>query len=236
MTTQDPIVDLLVDEPGDQPDFGFRQGLVVAWNGFTGENTIRIGGTDLTDLPILDNVEIFGVRAGDTVAVIKYQNTYFVIGRIFDPGDVTQLRSVAIMRDFKNNLIFAPDLVNAGFARPYLPVPMHVLAFANAINTVSATFENIFGGIWPRQNPRIKCEFTAITPVGTTGEARLMVGGVQHGAVITIASGAFANFTIGPVVVTGSFLQQFDVALQGRRTGGAGNVGFWMRGVVAEAS
>jgi hypothetical protein len=64
----------------------FHQGVVVAWDVIAGTNTVRINGNPFTNLRTLMGPEANLIRAGDTVAILAYQTTYFVFGRVSAAG------------------------------------------------------------------------------------------------------------------------------------------------------
>jgi hypothetical protein len=68
-------------------DFGYSQGQVIAWDFLAGTNTIQVGGAPLPDLPSLLGPEAILLRPGDSVALLRFRSTFFVIGRISAPGD-----------------------------------------------------------------------------------------------------------------------------------------------------
>lgn len=64
---------------------GFHQGIITAFNQSTGENTVVIAGASITDVPMLNIGDSTNLIVGDTVAVIRYRNAYFIIGRVVVP-------------------------------------------------------------------------------------------------------------------------------------------------------
>lgn len=80
--------------PGGTQALGFHQGVVLTWNALTGANTVQINGNTFTDLRSLLGPEAAMIRAGDSVGVLRYQTTYFVVGRISAAGGAQ--RSIGI--------------------------------------------------------------------------------------------------------------------------------------------
>lgn len=68
------------------PELGFHQGLVTTWDNLTGENTVQIAGASITDVPMLNIGDTTNILVGDTVAVLRYRNAYFIIGRVVVPN------------------------------------------------------------------------------------------------------------------------------------------------------
>jgi len=83
----DDLVPLLVPEPATA--VGFRQGVVVSWNPETAENTIRVGGSTLTNLTCLNTSEAKLIVTGSVVGILTtgtVSSSWFVLGRITIPG------------------------------------------------------------------------------------------------------------------------------------------------------
>lgn len=63
-------------------DVSFHQGIIQVWNTSTFANVILVGGTSVRNIPILTSAGLSALRAGDPVALLQYQNSYFILGRI----------------------------------------------------------------------------------------------------------------------------------------------------------
>lgn len=72
--------------PAGQPPVGFHQGQVLAWNADTGANQINVAGTVLIDVPILNTGEAIALKTGHVVGLLRFNTTYFILGRITIPG------------------------------------------------------------------------------------------------------------------------------------------------------
>lgn len=94
----------LLEQPED--NFGYRQGQVVAWNPDTNANQIRVGEIVINDMPLISPADLVGIRPGDPVAILKYNNTYGVLGKITHPGA-------------------------AGIGTPWQPVPLYPQFISN---------------------------------------------------------------------------------------------------------
>ena len=68
----------------------YRQGVVVAWNPLTAENTVDVGGATLTNLPILNTSEALALTAGSVVSIVvigdEGAKTYAILGRLTIPA------------------------------------------------------------------------------------------------------------------------------------------------------
>jgi hypothetical protein len=222
---------------GRPSEVGFRQGQVVAWNGFTFENEINVGGETLVNLPLLNTLEGIGVRVGDVLCLIRIRSAYAILGRITNVESLDPTKSTMLARDFSGNIIFAPDVLSEqGIGKPWLGIPMHNALFAAPTATTSATFEPLFRGYMFKQHPKLRMRFTANIAAATTAEARMTVNGAQVGSTVSLPASSFANYVIGPEDVDGTHEQELIVELQGRRASGAGAVQFWCNGLTAEQS
>lgn len=84
---EDGLAEQLAAPPDPvEAEVGFHQGKVIAFNLDTGENTIRIKGVDFADLPVMNVTDSAGLVPGMIVGVLRIRSTYFVIGRIANPG------------------------------------------------------------------------------------------------------------------------------------------------------
>lgn len=59
-------------------------GRVTAWNAVTRANTVKIGGTTYTNLPVLSSAEA-ALAVDVTVLCIPFQDIYAVVGRLRIP-------------------------------------------------------------------------------------------------------------------------------------------------------
>lgn len=76
---------LLTGNTGELPDLGFHQGVVLAWSVETGRNTIRVAGSNFEDLQMLNITEALVLQPGHVVGLLRFKNTYFILGRIVTP-------------------------------------------------------------------------------------------------------------------------------------------------------
>lgn len=82
----DDIAALLV--AGMQPsyDLDYHQGLVLSWDEATGNNSVMVNGSTFTNLLVLSTGAITPFQKGDTLGILRYQSTYFILGKIRAPG------------------------------------------------------------------------------------------------------------------------------------------------------
>lgn len=67
-------------------DIGYHQGVIVTWNKQTGQNSIDMAGTILTDVPMLNLTEALTMKTGYVVGLLRFKSTYFILGRIVMPN------------------------------------------------------------------------------------------------------------------------------------------------------
>ncbi|MFF5992576.1 hypothetical protein [Prauserella flavalba] len=76
---------------GQNSDLGFHQGVITEWNSLTGENTLMVAGGVVSNIPVLSTADSVLLNVGDTVGLIRFKSTYFILGRIASPGGGAQL-------------------------------------------------------------------------------------------------------------------------------------------------
>lgn len=81
----DDLVGMLKPEAG--PGTGFRQGQILTWDPDTGHNTVSVGGSLLTDVPVLNTSEAIALKPGHVVGLLTFGGSWFILGRITPPGD-----------------------------------------------------------------------------------------------------------------------------------------------------
>lgn len=110
MTRADDLVDLFAAAPaGPGQPITYRQGTVLEWNPRTAENTVRVGSTDLVNLPILNTGEAALLTAGATVGIMVAGSTMAILGRLTIPGTPEAVTALEIV---SNNVYTA---VNADY-------------------------------------------------------------------------------------------------------------------------
>lgn len=65
---------------------GYRQGVVVAWNPTTAENTIDVGGALIDNVPVLNTNESLLLAPGDVVGVLTAGQSWCILGRLTIPA------------------------------------------------------------------------------------------------------------------------------------------------------
>ncbi|MEU5872495.1 hypothetical protein AB0A73_13185 [Glycomyces sp. NPDC047369] len=129
------------------------------------------------------------------------------------------------VRDAQGNIVFGDDTVSGqGLARPWLPVPWSGADYTQWPGTTSASFTSVLETTIPRQQPKlyVRIRHTADAS-GTTGELRLMFGGTQLGATVSVGfTVSYAELTVD--LPPGTFGETMNLAVEGRRTAGTGAV------------
>ncbi|QWF81129.1 hypothetical protein [Amycolatopsis sp. CA-230715] len=85
----DEIASLITEgmaPPAGNSDIGFHQGVVESWDDATGVNSVSLNGAILTNLRCLSIGPGILLSVGDVVALLRFQQTYFILGKIAAPG------------------------------------------------------------------------------------------------------------------------------------------------------
>lgn len=94
----DDLVPLLIPPPG--PGLGMRQGVVVSWDPQTAENVIMVGGSLLQNVPILNTNEAVLLAEGSVVALLTWQSSWFILGRVTIPGTPEAASALSMIRTY----------------------------------------------------------------------------------------------------------------------------------------
>lgn len=100
----DDLVPLLAPSPG--PAVGFRQGVIITWDADTAENTVLVGNSVMTNLPILNTSEAAILAAGDVVGILTAGQTWGILGRFTIPGTP---EAVSGIKSITNRIVAAED-------------------------------------------------------------------------------------------------------------------------------
>lgn len=114
----------LFQPPDDDPPVKFRQGIVVAFNTSTGQNTIQVAGGNLDDVPMLNTGEAIALKPGHIVGLLLSGKKWFIIGRITpanDPNFASASLAFASDTTLVSNFQITPAKVTRG--QVVLPVP-----------------------------------------------------------------------------------------------------------------
>lgn len=65
---------------------GFHQGVLTSFDEQSGLNTVVINGQPFANLRVLTTGAGITFTQGDTVAILRFQTTYFILGRVAAPG------------------------------------------------------------------------------------------------------------------------------------------------------
>lgn len=85
MASADDLTPLFTAAADRGEAVGYRQGVLTAWNAGTAANTVVVGGTPLTNLPVLNTA---GLTAGVVVAVLAAgarRDSWLILGRLTIP-------------------------------------------------------------------------------------------------------------------------------------------------------
>lgn len=84
--------------PEGNNDIGWAQGEIISWDELSGVNTIRVFGQDYNNISSLQSGVGVLYQPGDKVGMLRFQTTYFVLGKIAAPGAgaASQIRSAEV--------------------------------------------------------------------------------------------------------------------------------------------
>jgi len=95
MGASSEISDLL-SSMKDVTSLGARVGKVVEWSSSTSSFIVDVGGTPISAISMLATATMTSVLPGDSVMVMRYQDTFIIVGRIVPPGGVQPEPNLAI--------------------------------------------------------------------------------------------------------------------------------------------
>lgn len=84
MARSDDLAPLFL--PGTAPAVGYRQGVVVEWDGVTFANLVDVGGTEVANLPVLNSADAALIVPGDVVGILTYGSSWAILGRFTVPS------------------------------------------------------------------------------------------------------------------------------------------------------
>lgn len=109
----DDLVPLLAPAPG--PAVGYRQGLIVTWNPDTAENTVLVGRSLMTNLPILNTSEAAILAAGDVVGILTAGRTWGILGRFTIPGTPEAVTALSSLRTASETITSLEGITSTSF-------------------------------------------------------------------------------------------------------------------------
>lgn len=69
---------------GDEP-MSFHTGRIESWDNYNGQNVVRVAGTTVQNVPVMSPTAFTSFREGQTVALLRYRTSYFLLGVIGTP-------------------------------------------------------------------------------------------------------------------------------------------------------
>lgn len=99
----DDLADLFGPRPpGPSLDMRYRQGTILSFDQNTLSNTVDVGGTVMTDLPLLGVGEVTLLVPGSIVGITAVQSlrgtaTWAILGRMVEPGTADALNAVSLL-------------------------------------------------------------------------------------------------------------------------------------------
>lgn len=180
---------------GESPT-SFHQGRIVSWDNETGANVVSVGGSLLTNVPILNTGEAIALKDGDVIGLTKWRTQWFIIGRITVPL-TTAFASASVAFGTASSLVdgfvidaFPPELL---FTSTTIAVPQWATEAAvtchgllNCRNTslqdddigFEVAVNGLNSGAYPqevRQNALHVVSATRVVTIGVTGGGTILL-------------------------------------------------------------
>lgn len=204
MTRSTDIAPLLV-RPG-QSEIGFRKGTVLAWDPFTGHNTIQIGTEQFTDLPTLSASSVtFGV--GDIVGILRQGNSFLVLGRI------------NAVDNQHGNYLTAGLMGPADTQTNLWP------------STTSTSLTDLWAGWVRRSSTALAFYMRTLVEASTTGEFSFWIDGEQVSASGTYTSGIGEYTAEIDWPASAAYNNAHIVTIKARRLSGSGKLAASLQGL-----
>lgn len=93
----DDLHDLFAEPAGSAQPMSYRQGVILSFNQVTLSNTVAVGGTTLTDVPILGVGEATLLTRGSIVGLMIVGSTWAIVGRMVTPGTTDAANAVSLL-------------------------------------------------------------------------------------------------------------------------------------------
>lgn len=196
MASSDDISGLWQQQPPSNPAVQpFRQATVLTFDPTTGANTVNLAGAILTNLPLLNIGDTVNLKAGDTVILMKMNNTMAILGRVIQTGGTGILTSVAVdfqsANNFASNFAISTSFVTKVSTTITVPpwankalVTAHVYLNVSTATSVSFQAQTVIGG----STAGIPATMNGVTPPNTVPAPGATIGFVANGQVLAFAA------------------------------------------------
>jgi hypothetical protein len=198
-------------EDDGNTDLQFYQGIISVWNTATFANVIQVAGTTLRNIPVLTSAGLNALRAGDPIALLKYKNSWFIIGRVVG--------------------------ITSSFVEAQFPIVLYPM-FQSAVALGSGGFSLLNAGTLTTWEGRVRVSHPKIEVDGIWGQASgsntvrydLLIGGKSVG--YWIVTGVVEVARHGPFDVSAFIGQDWlKIELAITSSTGTGQVAFQPLGV-----
>lgn len=118
MTTADDLTDLFTAQPAQLAiPMRYRQGTIQSWDPITLHNTVKVGSTVLTNLPVLGVAEAASYHTGVVVGIAVVDSSWAIMGRFCIPAtaDAEDAITQIGQRAFTDTVLTAEDTNSATF-------------------------------------------------------------------------------------------------------------------------
>lgn len=220
---------------------GFRQGLVIAWDPVTLENVIRVGGTEVPNLPVFAIGEAATVKVGATVILHEIGNQLGIAGRFVVPGTEAAAEALNLLSSRTRSALVAGFQVctSTSFGDLSTVGPtvdnVQIGPSGRALIVLSARVEEISTDIV--RGGEMGYDMTGATIASAASNRSLVIGNTDDGDVDGGSSsnnlavqGAFVDVREGLNPGLHTFVARYRL-----RTGAAGQVTFGNRSITVIA-
>lgn len=167
----DDISGLLQPQKVDSP---FRQGRLLTFNPATGANTVLVGGSVLTNIPLLieggafnlQGDDVLGAGNGNVVILMKMKSAWAILGRILVPGDPNIINSGDVTQ--RGQLGTSNFAVTTGFTSP-LNLTSIVPSWANKAVVSSIATATVVGTV--ANQMQLEIVTSCSSPASSVGSA-----------------------------------------------------------------
>lgn len=164
-TRSDELADLFTAQPSapSQP-VGYRSGVIMEWNPVTLQNKVMVGGTLMTDLPVLGVAEAASYTVGATVGIETVGSSWAIKGRFVIPNteDATDAITQLGQKAFTATVLTQQSTSSTSFTD---------------LATVGPTVSNVLIPASGKARVTISAQFAATSVALTAGSVGVAVSG-----------------------------------------------------------
>lgn len=184
-----------------EAELGIRQGTILDWDQATGANTVGVGGSQLTNLPVLSTNGSVILYPGDNVVLLRYRTQYFILGRV-------------TTTDHQRRNVIVPGTMG----------PTGDSWTTKAPRTTSSSYTQLWTGYLVRGTRNCSFVFQTNVDASTTGLFSFRLNGIEvvNSGTYSTGAGQFAGDAVFPDSI--AYNDGCTAELWGRVASGTGGV------------